>query len=740
MGKVSRRSFLVFASTSLASTTQSLRAPLRWAESSQAKLPERTELSQGVVDLYDIFKDEIRTNYKDNVYASLGNKLHLDGEPYVKVSQALIAHDPIEISHPSPMSETHRQTLLKDQIAKTETTFLNAVKSLDWPQYSVEIGVKEIRVSGPSHLSLYAHKSELVMFAVRNFTASTQTVRFTSEGITLTTTTLKVEPGASRYVLAEAYSKEKGNGVIKVMFTSGQKSRDLIVDTSVAETAILDGLLVADEQDPERPMARIRIVDSHGRYFSPEVEPSGLIRMLRDGPNTRAERWFYIDGRFKARVPLGKIKVSIRRALEYRSLDEHIDVKAGGLFLKKFELSRWAQMEKDGWYCGDLHAHNLDGRTALFESRAECLNFVNVMVYRHLKYIGTKEHFTGGVDPASDDRHFIYFNEEFRNEPMGHLELINLKKLVEPIATGRLGLPWPAIETYEDLSMPLPFHGDTDSPDFPLLLEAMRETHKQGGLVGWAHLRRSEWEFPLDAAEGQIDFADIMTHTDLPQDLQLWYALLNCDFQIPACAGTDRQEPVGPIGHQRVYVRLDALSYASWIKGLKAGTSFVTNGPMVQLQANAIEPGGRILLKEPTQFTIVASAFSQIPFDRLEIIMNGEIVGTGRAKENGLSAEITLKRTIDQSVWIAARCLGPWHQELFYSNPVFAHTSPVYISYRDARIAKSESANSLLGFLRKLQDWAQREAYFKDNHQKTEVLSTIQGGMQYFEKISQQPN
>jgi hypothetical protein len=697
-------------------------------------------LSQEVLDLYAIFKDEIRTNYKDNVYASLGNKLHLDGEAYVQVSQALIAYDRIEIIRSSPMTEARRQTLLRDQLARMETKFVNAVKSLDWPQYSVELEAQEIKVSGPSHVSLHAHKSELVMFAIRNSTAFALTVCFTSEGITLPATTLKIDPGASRYLLGEVYSEEKGKGTFKIKFTSGKKPQDLVVETNVEETAILDGLLVADERDPERPMARIRIVDSHGRYFPPEVEPSGLIRMLTDGPNARAERWFYADGHFRARVPLGKIKVSIRRALEYRSLDEEVDVKAGGVLLKKFELSRWAEMERKGWYCGDLHAHNLDGVTALFEGRAECLNFVNVMVYKHLKYVGTKEHFTGGVDPASDDRHFIYFNEEFRNEPMGHLELTNLKKLVEPIATGRLGLPWPAIETYEDLSMPLPFHGNVDSPDFPLLLEAMRQTHKQGGLVGWAHLRPSEWEFPLDAAEGQIDFVDIMTHTDIPQDLQLWYALLNCDFQIPACAGTDRQEPVGPIGHQRVYVHLDALSYASWIKGLKAGTSFVTNGPMVQLQVNATEPGGRIQLKEATQISIVASAFSQIPFDRLEIIMNGEIVGTARAKENGVSAEITLKRAIDQSVWIAARCLGPWHPELFYSNPVFAHTSPVYVSYRDTRIAKSESGNLLLGFLRKLEDWAERQAYFKDSQQKTEALITIRGGMRYFEKISQQPN
>jgi hypothetical protein len=119
--------------------------------------------------------------------------------------------------------------------------------------------------------------------------------------------------------------------------------------------------------------------------------------------------------------------------------------------------------------------------------------------------------------------------------------------------------------------------------------------------------------------------------------------------------------------------------------------------------------------------------------------MNGEIVGTAKARENGSSAEVTLKRTIDQSAWIAARCLGTWHPELFYSNPVFAHTSPVYISYGDARIAKPESARLLLGFLQKLEDWTQREAYFNDNRQKATVLSTIRAGMKYYERISSRP-
>jgi hypothetical protein len=173
-----------------------------------------------------------------------------------------------------------------------------------------------------------------------------------------------------------------------------------------------------------------------------------------------------------------------------------------------------------------------------------------------------------------------------------------------------LGLHWPIIESYSDLSMPLPLHGDANSPDFPLLVEAMRETHRQGGLAGPAHLRPSEWEFPLDAALGQLDFADVMTHTDLPQDFQLWYALLNCDFHIPGVAGTDRQEPTGPIGHQRIYVWLDGpLTYTNWMKAMKTGRSFLTNGPMLLLQVNGMKPGATIRFSKPKRLASPLALF-----------------------------------------------------------------------------------------------------------------------------------
>lgn len=735
----SRRSFLASACAFLVSVGHFLqKSLLYWASSPQATSRQVPAFTQGALDLHDIFKDEIRSNFKDNVYAALGNKLQLDGEAYVHVSRALAAYDFVEILRLSPMLEDSRQKLMTDQVAKAEAAFLTVVASLDWPKYSVDLESQNISASGPLHLSLYAHTSHPIIFGFRNPSSLLRTVRVASKEISIPVTELKVGPGSTRYLLGSISPEETRDRAIKISFTSDKGSRELVVAANVEETAVLEGLLVADAQDAEPPIARVRVTDDQGRYRAPEAQPSGLIRTITEAHTVRAERWSYAEGKFRVRVPLGKIRVSIRRGLEYRSLDEEIEVNGGGTLPKKFVLSRWAFMEKNGWYPGDMHVHMLDPKTALFESRAECLSFVNVMVFKHLEGTYARDHFTGEIDPISDDRHFVYYNEEFRNEPMGHVGLINLKKLVEPISTGRLGFHWPTIMSHDSLSMPLPLHGDASSPDYPLLLDAMRQAHKQGGLVGWAHLRSSQWEFPLDAKERQIDVVDIMTHTEIPLDLQLWYALLNCDFHIPACAGTDRIQPTDPIGHQRVYVWLNGtLTYANWMTALKAGSSFVTNGPMVQLHVNGIKPGGEIHLSRPTRVSISASAFSQIPYERLEVIVNGEIIRTESATKEGWSAEITFSHPISESVWITARCMGARDKELFYSNPVFAHTNPVHIRYRKEPVEKPESARYLLGFLQKLEDWAEQQAYFENNHQKKEVLKTIRTGIGYFDRISQ---
>ncbi|MFN7996406.1 MAG: CehA/McbA family metallohydrolase [Bryobacteraceae bacterium] len=736
----SRRAWLSEIAGLFLSTGISRTLPLLSSLSSAAASTPLISFSQAASDLHGIFGGEIAANFHDNVYSTLGNQLQLDGIPYLQVSRALAETDLLGIVEKAELPDDSRQKLIFAQRSRTEDAYVRAVEAVRWPKYAVSVSIGSIETAAPETLQLHAGIRQPILIRLVNRVSTAQTVTLQYTNVQGDPFELKIEPDSSRYlsVFVEPGEAPAWSGAIR--FSSATASGELSLKGVVEPTAVLHGILGCAAGDENPPIARVRVTDKDGRYCPPEEQRSGLVRMVPYGNPARAERWLYAENSFRVRVPLGDVRVSIRRGLEYNSTDEVISVRGPREFERRFVLRRWSHMEADGWYPGDMHVHMLDPGTALFEMRAENLCCANVMVFKHLTDTYARDHFSGALDPISDHGHYVYYNEEFRNEPMGHIGLVNLKRIVEPISTGRLGLHWPTVMRFESLNMPLPLHGDDTSPDYPLLVEVMRQAHQQGGYVDWVHLRPSQWEFPLDAAERQIDFADIMTHTELPRDLQLWYALLNCGFEIPACAGTDRIEPTDPIGHQRVYVHPEgALSYENWMHALKQGNSFVTNGPMLRLKVDGADPGKRISIDRETSVGAEVTATSQLPFERLEIIVNGEIVHAAPAIENQRSGKLKFRYPATKSAWLAARCMGKPHPELFYTHPVFAHSNPVYIQYGDDRIEDAGSARYLLSFLRKLENWARAEAHFANASQRAEVLATIEKGIQFFETMAKRP-
>ena len=110
---------------------------------------------------------------------------------------------------------------------------------------------------------------------------------------------------------------------------------------------------------------------------------------------------------------------------------------------KSIVLERWINMPARGWRAADVHLHYFDPPTVRFEMAAEDVAIVNVLVMNDRGAITARQYFTGALDPISDDRHLVYYNEEFRNGALGHLVLLKLKQVVEPISTGRLGTALP---------------------------------------------------------------------------------------------------------------------------------------------------------------------------------------------------------------------------------------------------------------------------------------------------------
>src|SRR5262249_51419478 len=137
-------------------------------------------------------------------------------------------------------------------------------------------------------------------------------------------------------------------------------------------------------------------------------------------------------------------------------------------------------------------------------------------------------------------------------------------------------------------------------PDRYYLYDAVfDEVRRQGGIVGYPHIYRPapmnyfvRQDMTLNVPAGRVDFAEFCEYGDIGEDL--YYEFLNLGFRLAASAGSDA--PYGnTIGTSRVYAYTGTeFSPDAWLAALKAGHTFVTNGPMLDLKVDQQIPGSTI--------------------------------------------------------------------------------------------------------------------------------------------------
>ena len=121
----------------------------------------------------------------------------------------------------------------------------------------------------------------------------------------------------------------------------------------------------------------------------------------------------------------------------------------------------------------------------------------------------------------------------------------------------------------------------------------------------------------------------------LEADYGRYYRLLNCGLRMPASSGTDWWI----YDHNRVFVQVEGeFTYESWISGMRAGRTFVSNGPLLEFQVNGRGPGATV--NTTGALRISASAISRLPFGRIEILYNGEVVAEQSALKDNTEAKL----------------------------------------------------------------------------------------------------
>ena len=362
---------------------------------------------------------------------------------------------------------------------------------------------------------------------------------------------------------------------------------------------------------------------------------------------------YQTSGDFTILLTEGKWHISIEHGNEYIPISETFIVSAKEKqSAKTFVLKRWINLPQRGWYSGDVHVHHPTNkpeyRDFLLEyAKAEDVHLVNVLEMGH--HLGTdfkQEGFGEKFRIQKNDFCLVYGQEDPRSI-FGHIIGLNINKQVRDTS----------VYNYYDL--------------------VFKQLHQQpGAIVGFAHFSWNGCDlprgFPWYITTGQIDFVELLQFSKI--NTLDYYDYLNLGFHITAAAGSDI--PWGStLGEVRTFV-YNGKNYSAdnWFSGLKAGHTFVSNGPALFFDVDGKLPGSEITKINGSKSVLKAKAVSNPhigSIDRIAIYNNDGLVVEKKNKDKADSIEINLDHILTKSQWIAA--------VVYCDNGAVAHTTPVYL-------------------------------------------------------------
>jgi hypothetical protein len=428
--------------------------------------------------------------------------------------------------------------------------------------------------------------------------------------------------------------------------------------------------------DLSGPMpARVSVFDAENNYYAPAESffygYSTASEWSADWGIKGVQKYFYTHGEFELALPCKAITVKISHGLEYESFEQKIEIKSD-INILKIELKRIINMPKLGWYCGDNHTHYTHGpvdydlteQDGLFCAAAEGLDFVC--------FLNNKLAHPVSIESGKVKGHFAY--------EYGHHPVLN---------TG--------ICPPKDLTCSLKDRGDwfslndwvRENDGVIIMGHPLFANHLYSGLLAddsqAAHM--THYEIPINAISGKIDTFELQNNrlSILETWLQIWYRLLNCGINLPLSAGTDACISVKsslPLGIYRSYVQAKDNEFDSYLAGLKAGHSFISDGPLLFLDINGKGPGKHIELDASNnKLRIELQVKSIFPLPGVELVQNGEVI-----KRWDLNGEKDFKASYDikikNSCWLALRVLQLRKKtDDSEVTELFAHTNAVFVDY-----------------------------------------------------------
>jgi hypothetical protein len=222
-----------------------------------------------------------------------------------------------------------------------------------------------------------------------------------------------------------------------------------------------------------------------------------------------------------------------------------------------------------------------------------------------------------------------------------------------------------------------------------------------------------------------VGFSDHRTTADV------WYKLLNSGFRLPAAAGTDAMPNFaslhGPVGMSRVFARSGpTLGYRSWLAAIKAGRTFVTNGPLLGFTLNGHQIGDELVFPAGVhQVTARVSFRSIVPVERLEIVANGVVVAPIPLTAGGTRADASLPLPITRSGWFVVRAWSSKATAPVLDLYPYATTSPIYVTVAGRPVRSAAASRYFVRWIERLEEAATAHTGWNDAAEKAEVLKRL---------------
>jgi hypothetical protein len=355
----------------------------------------------------------------------------------------------------------------------------------------------------------------------------------------------------------------------------------------------------------------------------------------------------------------------------------------------------------------------LSPHAAQLEGAAEGLDVVNLLARERPPREGRPAALVNllafsGTQPALPGSPSVVVNTCNIHPVLGTVALLNCHRIVHPL---RFGAP--------------------DGLDDWSISDWCDQCHRKKGLVVWPDEPRLTADHPQGEAlaallMGKVDAFEICRFGNpVAPSLADWYRQLACGQRVPLAGSSGKDRNSVALGAMRTYARLEPnqeFSYGAWIEAVRAGRTFVTDGPLLSLTVDGHDPGSVLSVPEGGKTVLArAEARSAAPFDRLEVLRDGEVIAARETEGDRRSAAIEREVSVTDSGWLAARCRGG------DGSGIRAHASPVYVRIEGRPMRPNpDTIAPLLAVLDQTLAWVRREARCATGQQRKHLAEIFE--------------